>query len=75
MRSAHKRARTVRAVVVLALIAAAVAASGCYRRVVGARGLGAGGVNVQEPKPPTLLDQLLGPEPQKQDSPTRIRVN
>jgi hypothetical protein len=56
-------------------LALTAASAGCYRRVVGARGLGTGGTTVQEPTQPSVIDRLLGPEPQPVDSRRRMRVN
>lgn len=59
----------------VALAACALAPVGCYRRVVGARGLGTGGATIQKPSEPSLLDQILGPEPQPLREGRRMRVN
>lgn len=60
---------------VACLCAVLAAQGGCYRRVVGARGIGATGVQTQEPTPPSLLDRLIGPAPQQPSDERRMRVN
>jgi len=56
----------------LALLA--LTASGCYERVVEARGLGTSGIENQKPEQ-SFLDRVLGPKPTTIDSRPRIRVN
>lgn len=59
----------------LGVLVVAAASAGCYRRVVGARGLGTSGVDVRESESPTLIDRLLGSEPEPARTGPRMRVN
>lgn len=71
-----RRGRGSIAAVALLIAGASMACgSGCYRRVVGARGLGTSGTPVQQPNEPGFLDRLLGPEPSAERSAPRMRVN
>lgn len=69
-----RSARTRRGIVASALILWAISATGCYERVVEARGLGTAGMETHQPQR-SFLDRLFGPEPKPIDSTPRIRVN
>ena len=72
----HQIVRHASRVCLIAVLAAgAVASAGCYRRVVGAKGLGAGSTPVHEPSPPSLWDQMFGSEPEPEPQRNRVRVN
>lgn len=71
----NRRLRRAATATLACALAWSAASAGCYRRVVGTRGLGTGGTSVHEPTQPSVLDRLLGPEPQPVDSRPRMRVN
>lgn len=58
--------RGLRASWLVAAVALAIASGGCYKRVIGAKGLGAADVDVYEPDyEPTRVERALFPEPKR----------